>query len=513
MLKVFVSYSRRDLEFTEQLCAALEALGHAVSIDRKGIHGAERWESRLGQMILESDTVVFVLTPASAASDVCRWEVEQAMAQRKRVVPVLAAPLGSVQPHTALRDLNYIHCYPEVSVPGSGWGNGLARLHAALSVDVEWIREHTRVAEMAARWQVTEAPDLLARGSELVGLQRWRESRPANAPALTDAQRAFLHASELAETQRLDTERQQLEHIHSAQQEREQALQAGAKAQEERSRALRLVARRTVIGGVAALLLALAAGGAAFVAHRNNALLQQQLSRNEEERLLQDRLLRLARQREHPAEPYSDDMLARDYEGESPDHVGTDFAGGAYYGSFRLQASTQMQPFLDFLKRWENGYGARLASAGGAAAARQRHSDFVQAWQALARDPASASRFAQLQTDFVAQNSYARLAGQLAARLELDVDRRSQALRAVVFSIAVQYGPSTTLVRDALAGLGDLSRLGDEKLIRRLFEYRDQVEKYFPGIQDRSPNFAALVRERNRRELDDALFILRHAPS
>ncbi|WP_161493332.1 TIR domain-containing protein [Zoogloea sp. LCSB751] len=513
MLKVFISYSRRDLEFTEQLCAALEALGYVITIDRKGIHGAERWEDRLGQLIRESDSILFVLTPTSASSEVCRWELEQALSQRKRVLPVLAAPLGDVQPHTALRDLNYIHCYPEASVPGSGWGHGLARLHAALSVDIEWIREHTRVAEISRRWQISEAPDLLARGAELDGLQRWRDRRPANAPELTDAQRSFLQASELAEAQRKDAERQQLERISAAQQEREQALQEGAKAQEERAGALRLVARRTMIGGGAAVILALTAGGAAFVAHQNSVQLQQQLSRNEEERLLQDRLLHLTRQREHPPKPFSDEMLARDYEGETPDHVGTDFAGGIYYGTYRIQASTQMQAFLDFLDRWESGYSSRLTSAGGVEAARQRGSDFVKAWQSLARDPASAARFAKLQTDFVTQNSFGRLAGQLAARLGLHLEQRSQALRAVIFSIAVQYGPSTTLVHDALTGLGDLSRQDDEALIQRLFEYRNKVEKYFPGIQERSPNFAALIRERNRRELNDALFILRHSSS
>lgn len=513
MLKVFISYSRRDLEFTEQLCAGLEALSYVIEIDRRGIHGAERWEDRLGQLIRESDSVVFVLTPTSASSEVCRWELERAIAQHKRVVPVLAAPLGKVQPPDALRDLNYIHCYPETSVPGSGWGHGLARLHAALSVDIEWIREHTRIAEMSRRWQATAAPDLLARGAELDGFLRWRDGRPTNAPELTDTQRAFLQASELAEAQRKDAERQQLEHIRSAQQAREQALQEGAKAQEERARALRLVARRTVMGGGAAVILALAAGGAAFIAHQNSVQLQQQLARNEEEHLLQERLLRLASQREHPSRPFSDEMLARDYEGETPDHVGTDFAGGIYYGTYRIQANTQMQAFLDFLNRWESGYGARLTSGGGLEAAKQRRGDFVKAWQSLAQDPASAARFAKLQTDFVTQNDFERLARQLAARLGLHLDQRSQALRAVIFSIAVQYGSSTTLVHDALAGFGDLSKHGDEALIRELFKYRDKVEKYFPGIQERSPNFAALIRERNRRELDDALFVLRHASS
>ncbi len=62
-LKIFISYSRRDLDFADQLVAVLEWQGFLPVIDRKGIHGAERWEERLGHLILESDVVVFVLSP------------------------------------------------------------------------------------------------------------------------------------------------------------------------------------------------------------------------------------------------------------------------------------------------------------------------------------------------------------------------------------------------------------------------------------------------------------------
>ena len=49
-LRVFISYSRQDLEFADQLVAVLELYGFLTSIDRKGIHGAEKWEERLGQL-------------------------------------------------------------------------------------------------------------------------------------------------------------------------------------------------------------------------------------------------------------------------------------------------------------------------------------------------------------------------------------------------------------------------------------------------------------------------------
>ena len=82
-LKVFISYSRRDLAFADQLVAVLEFQGFDIIIDRKGIYGAENWEKRLGQLILAADTVVFVLSPDSAVSKTCAWEVEEAARREK----------------------------------------------------------------------------------------------------------------------------------------------------------------------------------------------------------------------------------------------------------------------------------------------------------------------------------------------------------------------------------------------------------------------------------------------
>ena len=63
-LRVFISYSRDDLNFADQLDAALTACGFECLIDRHGISGGEDWKRRLGNLISEADTVVFVLSPS-----------------------------------------------------------------------------------------------------------------------------------------------------------------------------------------------------------------------------------------------------------------------------------------------------------------------------------------------------------------------------------------------------------------------------------------------------------------
>src|SRR4030095_7049991 len=52
-LRVFISYSRDDLHFADQLDAALNACGFECLIDRHGISGGEDWKRRLGTLIRE----------------------------------------------------------------------------------------------------------------------------------------------------------------------------------------------------------------------------------------------------------------------------------------------------------------------------------------------------------------------------------------------------------------------------------------------------------------------------
>jgi len=97
-LRVFISYSRDDLKFADQLDAGLDLCNFECVIDRHGISGGEEWKRRLGNLISEADTVVFVLSPNSSRSEVCAWEVEQAVRLNKRILPVICRPLEGASP-------------------------------------------------------------------------------------------------------------------------------------------------------------------------------------------------------------------------------------------------------------------------------------------------------------------------------------------------------------------------------------------------------------------------------
>ena len=50
-LKVFISYSRVDEAFADDLKLALEDKGYEVEIDKHSIRQGEEWQARLGKLI------------------------------------------------------------------------------------------------------------------------------------------------------------------------------------------------------------------------------------------------------------------------------------------------------------------------------------------------------------------------------------------------------------------------------------------------------------------------------
>src|SRR5215470_11675972 len=96
-LKVFISYSRKDEDFAQDLLAGLEVAGFEPYLDKHDIAAGEDWEARLGRLIDGADTVVFVISPDAVASDRCAWEVERTAALRKRLLPIVWRRVDNAQ--------------------------------------------------------------------------------------------------------------------------------------------------------------------------------------------------------------------------------------------------------------------------------------------------------------------------------------------------------------------------------------------------------------------------------
>jgi tetratricopeptide (TPR) repeat protein len=197
--KVFISYSRKDRAFVGRLVDALEAANDIeVFRDTDDILPTEEWKDRLEQLIGEADTVVFALSPHSAKSEICSWEVEHALSLNKRIAPIVIKDVDGADIPGPLSKLNYIFFTNRKEFDAS-----ISNLITALNTDIDWIREHTRLGELARRWDGQGRPkSQKLRGGDLSTAENWLALQPANAPQPGMLHREYIQASRLAARRR-----------------------------------------------------------------------------------------------------------------------------------------------------------------------------------------------------------------------------------------------------------------------------------------------------------------------
>ena len=197
-IRVFISYSRRDMEIADRLVEALDGEGFQVTIDRRDLPYGEEWLKELTDFIAGADTVVALVSPAFIASKACNWELGQVKATNKRLVPLVIEPVAIADlPET----IGKIHLLPATGA--FDLGLHLKALVNALNTDRQWIKEHTRLASHARQWIARgRARSLLLRGSALADAESWQDRQPRAAPAPSDEILELMLASRRATTER-----------------------------------------------------------------------------------------------------------------------------------------------------------------------------------------------------------------------------------------------------------------------------------------------------------------------
>src|SRR6202048_149526 len=188
--RIFISYSRKDMAFVDRLEPALKTRGFEPLIDRAELFAFEDWWKRIKALIGRADTVVFVLSPDSVASDVALKEVIQAASFNKRFAPIVYRRVNDEAVPEALRRLNFIFFDDATRFEAS-----VNQLVEALRTDIDWGRQHTELSEAARRWTAGGRPrGLLLRSPVLDEAEHWIDSQPPGAPAPTDETLAFVSA-------------------------------------------------------------------------------------------------------------------------------------------------------------------------------------------------------------------------------------------------------------------------------------------------------------------------------
>ena len=200
----FVSYAREDQPFVRKLHAALDRRQRDTWVDWEGIYPTEEWIAKIRSAIDSAQAFVFVISPDSVASRVCGEEIDHAVRQNKRIIPIVAkeAKAGSV--HPAVAKLNWLRF-----LESDDFDTQVDALIAAMDLDLDWLRSHTRLLVRAEEWQRRDADgSLLLRGADLRDAERWLLAGDTKAKRVpTPLQTQFIVASRQAETRRRNVQR------------------------------------------------------------------------------------------------------------------------------------------------------------------------------------------------------------------------------------------------------------------------------------------------------------------
>ena len=108
MAKVFISYSRKDIDFAKRLTDELQKSELDFWVDWEGIPPTVDWWREVEKGIEEADVFIFLISPDSAVSKVCGQEIDHAVKNGKRLIPLVVRDIKEDEAPKQLGHLNWI---------------------------------------------------------------------------------------------------------------------------------------------------------------------------------------------------------------------------------------------------------------------------------------------------------------------------------------------------------------------------------------------------------------------
>ena len=195
MPDVFVSYSRKDRDFVLSLHARLTRDAHDTWVDWEDIPATSQWWTEIQKGIDSADNFVFVISPDSVRSKVCRDEIDYAVESNKRIIPILYRSIDASelqgQVHPSVSSHNWLY-FDDMTK----FDEAYQRLIQSIESGLQHIQEHTRLLIRAREWENGDkkAALLLDRRNLRIAKQ-WLKASESREPKPTDLHIAFIERS------------------------------------------------------------------------------------------------------------------------------------------------------------------------------------------------------------------------------------------------------------------------------------------------------------------------------
>ena len=194
MARIFVSYNRKNIEFCKRLTDELLKRDLDLWVDWEDIPPTVDWLKEIEKGVEEADTFLAIITNEWIGSRNCTIELEYAVKNGKRLIPVVPYDIvwGDVPPDLAL--LNFIFFTEKFDFNAQ-----LDKLFTALDTDYDWLKTHRRLQVKALDWERGNKENgYLLRGKDLEEAEQQIFINANKDPYFTDLQHEYVLLSRQA---------------------------------------------------------------------------------------------------------------------------------------------------------------------------------------------------------------------------------------------------------------------------------------------------------------------------
>src|SRR5512141_2164414 len=185
MARVFVSYSRKNKEFCKRLADELQKRDLGLWVDWDDIPPTVDWKLEIQKGIEEADTFIAIVSTDWISSSICKDELDMAVKNGKRLVPVVPYDIVWDSVPATLAHLNFIFF-----TEAFDFNEQLNKLFTALDTDYDWLKTHRRLQVKALEWErANKENGFLLRGKDLDDAEQQLSVNATKDPNPTDIQR------------------------------------------------------------------------------------------------------------------------------------------------------------------------------------------------------------------------------------------------------------------------------------------------------------------------------------
>ncbi len=212
MSHIFISYSRKDIDYVRKIVTALEASEFDVWIDLDDIPKGEDWEQEIYRNINEAEAFLFMLSPDSVISEMCNKEIAHAVENGKRILPIVIRDADVEKflfknSREEISKRNWIFCRQSQD----NFLKTIEEVSETIHADYEWLRYHTQLQLKALDWERRKRnPDSLIYGDMLDEAQQWIGNPKTVDPDPTLLMLTYLQSSQQESQQRKEKARRRI---------------------------------------------------------------------------------------------------------------------------------------------------------------------------------------------------------------------------------------------------------------------------------------------------------------